>query len=243
MKSIILQGMALLGCLLGVCFAQSRPEGQPAFDMDERTLAERYHIASTTQGLMSALDHSDATVRKYAAMRLAATGAKEAIPAILSALVREDFAGVQIGLASAALKLGAPEGLRQLTAMCHNPNWSPMLWMSSASAMLDNGREDCFEDVMAVLRSRQDVQATAYALDQIIRFKQLSATQVGAAQAVLAECIASQTPLIRQVTASNLSRMGGVWATETVRRALAKEQDEGVKAIMSRSLASMEKKK
>src|SRR5580700_6271253 len=84
--------------------------GLPTPDMDEKTLQEKYHIASTEEGLTGALQHQDSAVRDFAAMRLADNGDKAAIRPILDALEQEKIDGVKVIQASSAARLGSAEG-------------------------------------------------------------------------------------------------------------------------------------
>ena len=195
---------------VGICQSQSGTTNsrvQP--DADDRLLAERYHIAPTKEGLMGALEYPAPEVREYAAIRLAEMGSKEAVPAILSVLSREELPGARIIIASAAFQLGAQEGLAALTAMCQNANWSPVFRMLAATQMMNQGREECLVDVLSVLRSGEDHEGTVLALNLIPRFKQLSAANAAEARNLLSQSIASRSPAIRQQTSYALSLIRG----------------------------------
>jgi hypothetical protein len=99
--------------------------GVPVPDMDERTLQEKYHIAPTEEGLIGALQHREAVVRSFAAIKLANDGVTAAIRPILDALAAETIPGVKIGQATSAARLGAPEGFSALKSMCDDRSWSP----------------------------------------------------------------------------------------------------------------------
>ena len=88
----------VFGCALAAVSlspAARAADGQPVPDMDERVLWERYHIPPTKEGLLTALHHSDASVRTFAAARLAARGEKDVAPAILAALRAEALPGAR----------------------------------------------------------------------------------------------------------------------------------------------------
>src|ERR1700683_5037674 len=90
----------VIGCV-GLT-AQTLQMNRQTPDMDERTLQEKYHIALTEEGLIGALQHQEAAVRTFAAMRLAYDGDKAAVRPILDALAVEKVDGDKIILATAA---------------------------------------------------------------------------------------------------------------------------------------------
>jgi hypothetical protein len=107
----------VFGFMLGVTISPAQViDGVPVWD----TPLQDHHIAFTKDALLAALHLPDSGVRSAAAQSLAAQGEKDAVGSILEALATETFPGARIHLASAAVKLGADEGVVALKSMCGN---------------------------------------------------------------------------------------------------------------------------
>jgi HEAT repeat protein len=210
--------------------------------MDERLLQEKYHIAPTKEGLISAVRHPNADLRSFAALKLAADRQKDVIPALLDALASEAFPGTRVNLASAAAKLGSEDGVVALEGMCQQSAWSPVLRMIAARAMLDVGREECLDGVLTVLRSPTDVQDSVFGLNLLPRFHHLSPAQLGDVRSLIAASLKSPFAPVRMEASYALNELGGAWATEELQGALAVEQEEAVSNFMAATLKSMQAK-
>ncbi len=125
-----------IACIGMAAYTGQATAGPPIRDMDERTLQEKYHIASTEEGLIGALRHESRDVRSFAALELANNGDKAAIRPILDALATEPLQSVKIDLANAAARLGAPEGFDALKSMCADSTLSPAFRMIAAQSMV-----------------------------------------------------------------------------------------------------------
>jgi hypothetical protein len=143
-----------------------RVRRRPVQDMDENTLQQKYHIASTEAGLTGALQHQDPSVRTFAAIKLATGEKKDAIRPILDALAREKINNVKIVQATSAAQLGSAEGFDALKSMCENRGWEPVMRMLAAQTMVSFlNREDCLSGILDALRSAPgDHQAAIMAL-------------------------------------------------------------------------------
>jgi HEAT repeat protein len=218
--------------------------------MNERTLWEKYHIASTKEGLIGALEHPEGTVRGFAASKLAAEGQKDAVPAILVALAKETVPGVRISLALAAARLGSDDGIAALRTKCRDRTRATGLRMMAASAMLDLGREDCLTDVLEGLRSAEngrtpiDDQDIMGALYMTPRFKNPKPEQAEETKALVAMALQSDTPIVRSVAANyTIPRMAdNSWAVEQLQGVLAVERDENVRKTIQAALEKLEAK-
>jgi hypothetical protein len=183
----------------------------PVPDMDEQTLQKKYHIAPTEGGLIGALRHLEVVVRQFAATKLANDGDKAAIRPILDALVAEKVEGVKIGLATAAARLGEPEGFNVLQSMCEDRTWSPTLRMGAAQSMvLGLGRQECLSDILDVLRSEpDDHQAVPMALNLLPRFKQIPPSQLDEVRGLVALYLQSPAPDLRLAAGMCIRDLGG----------------------------------
>jgi hypothetical protein len=215
-------------------------DGKPVADMDEQTLQEKYHIAPTKDGLLTALHHERAAVRSFAALKLASDNQVDALPPILAALTAETIPGVKIILAAAASQLGSSEGTQALTGMCDDPSWSPGLRMVAAQTMLNIGREGCLVGILAVLRSPgDDFQAPYMALTLIPRFKHVSRGELEEIKGYAAMYLRNRNSVLRMAAAHLMRELGDSWAISQLQTALAAESDESVRNIMASELRSV----
>lgn len=241
-------GLALACALLGVVRVSPvrAANGPPVFDVDEHTLQEKYNIPPTKEGLLMALRHSRPDVRMFAALKLAWDGQKDAIPSILAALAVDPVPNVKVSMAFAAAKLGSEDGLAALRSMCHGRTSPSYLRMDAAGAMLDLERNDCLTDVLEVMRSTEgsdsveENQAVLQAVSLIPRFKSLTLEQLGQVRSIVPAFLRSSFPWMRATVCSTLRMMGGPWAAEQLRTALAAETDDNVRRAIKSSLAAMD---
>lgn len=241
----IIYAVVSIACgMASTCQAQSHAaDSRPVPDVDDSVLQKEYHIAPTASGWMGALQHERSDVRAFAALRLAATGSKEAVPSILAAMATEPVAGTRMSLAAAAAKLGSGEGVASLERMCRDPSWSPSLRMTAAYTMLGVvGVEGCLGEVLEVLRDRPEDQATVQALNLVPRFQHLTAAQVTQTRSLLAASLASESAAIRTGASYALGQTGGAWAADQLRSAIKVEADDTVRRIMAADLAHVEAK-
>jgi HEAT repeat protein len=233
----------LLGCVVGA-IAHAAPmraiDGTPMPDMNERILQEKYHIASTKDGLVAALGHPSSDVRSFAALKLAIDGQKDTTPAILSALAVEALQGVQINLALAAAQLGAEGGTLALRGMCENVSWSGGLKMAAAQAMLSLNREDCLADVLGVLRSAaDDQQAVTQALNLLPRFKHVPDQDLQEMKDLIAMHLKSNSLAARIAAVHTIKEIGDGSAVEQLRGALAVELDDTARRVILADLEAL----
>jgi len=221
-------------------------DGQHVSDMDERTLQEKYHIPLTKDGFLAALHHPLPEVRTFAADELAARGEKDAIPAILAAMAIEPVPGGQVELALAAARLGSDDGVSALKSRCQNRNWPPGLRMTAAGAMLNLGRNDCLGDVLDVLRSAEasqsaeENQAVQQALSLIPRFKSVTPDELREFRSIVPVfLLRSSFPWVRATACFTVRLMGGSWAVEQLRNALAVEPEEYVRGEIKTALSAI----
>lgn len=145
-----------------VCRAVTR------FDVDDQSLRKKYHIEPHHEGFLTALGHSERSVRAYGAVRLAETREDGNVEAILKAMKTEPVIGVKLGMAASAAKLGAEEGFSSLRSSCGAAE-SLTLELLAARYLLRLGREDCLPTVLAGLKAPDDPQATWLALELVPR--------------------------------------------------------------------------
>ena len=110
------------------------------FDVDDQSLREKYHIEPHHEGFLTALGHSEPSVRAYGAVRLAETREDGNVEAILKAMKTEPVIGVKLGMAASAAKLGAEEGFSSLRSSCGAAE-SLTLELLAARYLLRLGRE------------------------------------------------------------------------------------------------------
>jgi HEAT repeat protein len=220
--------------------------GLPTPDMDERTLQEKYHIASTEEGLIGALQHQESVVRSFAATKLANDGDKAAIRPILDALAAETIPGVKIILATAAARLDSPEGFSALKSMCEDRSWSPgsptMRMVAAQTMVIVVDRQECLSDILEVLRSAlapDDFSAPVIALNLLPRFKQVSPSQLDEMRDLAAVYLKSGQPAYRMVASQCVRDLGGPWAISQLRAALDAEREEAIRNVIANSLFSV----
>ncbi len=229
------------GCVGLAAYTGQATAGPPVPDLDERTLQEQYHIAPTEEGLLGALQHQQSVVRNFAATKLADDGDKAAIRPILDALAVEMVDGVKINMATAAARLGAPEGFTALKSMCEDLSWSPALRMDAAQSMvLGLRRQECLSDILDVLQSApDDIQAVSTALNLLPRFKQISPSQLDELRDLSAGYLKSGQPALRITAGLCIRNLGGPWAISQLRGALDAERDEAVRSSIAKDLFSI----
>lgn len=210
-------------------------------DMDEHILQEKYHIAPTQEGLVGALRHSDPVVRSFAAFRLASKRYADVAAAVLDALASEHYPGVKIEMAVAAFQLGAEGGKVALKAMCEDASWSPSLRMSAARSMLSVGGESCLTSVLTVLRSSENDQASYMALEMLPRFVHATPAELQEGRDLAATYLRNKFPGFRAAASDFMRATGGFWAAALLHDALAVEQDEAIRAVMTRDLSAIQK--
>jgi HEAT repeat protein len=217
--------------------------GVPTPDMDERTLQDKYHIASNEEGLTGALQHQDPAVRSFAAMRLAYDEKKDAIRPIVDALAQEKIDGVKIIQATSAAQLGSAEGFNALKSMCEDRSWSPVMRMVAAQTMINFlSREDCLPDVLDALRSApDDHQATFMALNLFTykKFKHTPPGQIDEIRDIAAMYLKSEAPDLRMAAGMCIRDVGGPWAISELRAAIAEERDEAVRTSLARDIKDL----
>jgi hypothetical protein len=193
--------------------------------------------------LTGALQHQDAAVRNFAAMRLAYDGKKDATRPILDALAVEKIDGVRIIQATSAAQLGSAEGFNVLKSMCEDRSWSPTMRMVAAQNMIIFlRREDCLPDVLEVLRSAlapDDFSAPVIALNLLPRFKQVSPGQLDEMREISALYLKSQQSAYRMLASQCTRDLGGPWAISQLRAAIDAEREEAVRDVMTRVLISI----
>jgi hypothetical protein len=214
--------------------------------MDERTLQEKYHIALTEEGLIGALQHQEAAVRTFAAMRLAYDGDKAAVRPILDAMAVEKIEGVRVGLATAGAQLGADEGLTTLRSMCEDRSWSPTARMIAAQSMiLDLGRQGCLSYFLDVLRTAdalpEGYPAAVIALNLLAfnRFKQIPPSQLDQVRDVCATYLKNQAPGLRIAAGTCIRDQGGASAVSQLRAAIDVEQEPAVRESLEKDVLSV----
>jgi len=214
---------------------------EPLPDMNEQTLQNKYHVAATEGGLIGALRHPEVVVRQFAATKLANDGYKTAIRPILDALASEKVENVKLALATAASRLGAPEGVSALQSMCEDRSWSPSMRMAAAQSMVFGlGRQECLSDVVDVLRSEPgDHEAVPTALNLLSRFKQIPSSQLEEVRGLVALYLQSPSPDFRLAAGTCIRDMGTPWAISQLQAALNAERDEAVRNSLAKDLLSV----
>jgi hypothetical protein len=215
--------------------------GLPTPDMDERTLQDKYHIASTEEGLTGALQHQEPAVRSFAAVKLAEKGDKAAASPIMAALAVEKVEGVKVIQATSAARLGATEGFNALKSMCEDRTSSPTMRMVAAQSMVNFlGSQECLSDVIDALRSApDDPEAIVEALNLFPRFKQIPQGQLNEIRDLSAGYLKSQYPAFRILASQGVRHLGGPWAISQLRAALDAEKDENVRKVIAQDLVSV----
>jgi|SRR5579863_191230 len=226
--------------------AQTLQTNNQAPDVDERTLQDKYHIVPTEEGLIGALQHQEAAVRSFAAIKLAYDGDKAAIRPILDAMASEKIPGVKIGLATAAAQLGTDEGLNALKSMCEDRNWSPTARMIAAQSMILNvGRQECLSDILDVLRSAdalpEGYPAATIALNLLAynRFKKIPPSQLDEIRDLCAMYLKNRALGLRMAAGTCIRDQGGPWAISQLRAAIDAEPDEAVRDSLRKDLLSV----
>jgi HEAT repeat protein len=223
-------------------------DGPPKMDVDEQMLVEKYHIPATREGFLTALHHSSQDVRVFGAIKLAAEGDKDAIPAILEAVTTEPVPSTKSTLAYAAAMLGSEGGLNALTGMCHDPTLQRSFRMMAAQDMEYLGHDECVTDVLDCLRSAEnnhsddDISDLTQALYLIPWFKHLTPEQLKVLRPLAAEALRNHVPIVRAIAAYAFQKLGDPWAAEPLRIALAVESDDNARRAMQSALNAIEAK-
>jgi HEAT repeat protein len=235
-KDQVSRFLFVFGFMLGVTISPAQViDGVPVRD----TPLQDHHIALSKDALLAALHHPDSGVRSAAAHALAAQGEKDAVGSILEALATETFPGARIHLASAAVKLGADEGVVALKSMCGNLSWPAGLRMVAAWSTIVAGREDCLGDVLDVIRLHDDASD---ALNLLTWFKHAPVREMQEVRNLVRMSLRSNDPGVRMSASSVLRQWGDSSAMEDVRRALAVEDDEIARFVLAKDLKALEEK-
>jgi HEAT repeat protein len=185
-------------------------------------------------------------VRALAASKLALSGEKDTVPAILAALARESDPVARISFASAATQLRSEDGFNALRSMCRDSGWSSLRRMEAAQEMVSLGHEDCLADVLNVLRSHDSNDAVNdpanMAISVLLRHKHIPAEELPRIRGFAQVFLRSENPPIRAGSSDLLEKYGDSLSAEHLRGALAVEQDEAVRKAMAAALRALETK-
>lgn len=252
MRKITLLFTLAATLLLFPAFAQQSPKaesgqgsGQSAPDYSVEEVMQRHGIALTTQSLTEALGHPDQEVREVAALELAARKATDAVPAMVQALKVEKTPVVQLQMAYSLERLDEKAGATALQAICDDRSAPANDRLQAAQYLLDSGKETCLRDVIEILQApmTQDVQFQdeIEGLSLLSRFQHLSADDSQRILNTAVGLLSSSDPTVRTIAARALAQRGDKAAADSLRQAIAVEQNRTAKSSMLDSLKSLTK--
>jgi HEAT repeat protein len=223
--------------------------GQPPPDFRPAEVMQRHGIALTTQSLVEALRNQDELVRVAAAMELAHRKAIDATPLMVEALNEEKTRKVQMEIAYSLARIGEETGkeagLIALQSICHDKNAPSRDRLLAARYSLDFKNEGCLGDVIEILEMPQlhdtDFQLQIQGLSLVPRFEHASEDDSKRIRSAAAESMSSPDPTVRMTAADALAKRGDKSAIQTLKGAIAVEQNELVRSSMSGSLNTLEK--
>jgi HEAT repeat protein len=232
----------VLLALVALATQPAASAGIPISDSDE-LLIKKYHLPLTKGALFSALHDADPGIRAQAAAKLAERGEKDALMPILNALASESYPGAKIHMALIVARLGDPAGINALKGLCGDAALSSVLRMSAAQALDDLGRENCLPDILGVLRSPDDLQATDMALNSLIyHHENASPAQLQEIRHLVPIFLNDGNVVVRMKASGVLGKFGDYSSVLDLRNALAREESDSGQTAMHNALQALEKR-
>ncbi len=210
-----------------------------------------YGFALDDGGLRRALRDRRADVRSMAADQLATKGAKAAVPWLAEALRSESVVGTRLYLAKALAQFGDERGVAALEDLCKtrgqaDPAAEAFARLYAAQFLRPIRNRACNNCTVDLLRSldragapyegglRVGSMALAATLESV------TADQASAIREVAGHWISDQDEYVRRQASAALALWGDARSFQTLKTALATEQDATARGVMQVALGQLE---
>jgi HEAT repeat protein len=234
--------------IVAICLFTSglfAPRAISATDGRLETVSEalrRHNIEHTEPALVAALQNQDPEVRELAARALADDGAKHTIPSIKDALSTETVPTNQANIAFSLARLGEEGGRETLKKMCSDATEPEWLRMLAAVNMRSLNDDSCLPSIMQVLQSRGNPDGRKQALYLVPSFSHLPAQSFRPLLDLVEKELSDPESGVRMTASSVLGQIGDVSAIPYLRKAIAREYNEGCREQMRMDLKNLEKR-
>ncbi|PYY13932.1 MAG: hypothetical protein DMG61_11690 [Acidobacteria bacterium] len=204
---------------------------------------KQHNIPTTKKALVEALRNPDSEIRGLAALQLAESDVRSAIPDMVSAIAKETAPRARINIASALSQLGEQKGFDVLRDTCKDADLPGYLRTRAASYLLNVNDSSCLGAVLTILQNDADADSLIAALGLLPRFTNVSQADSRTMYALNVKALANSTPAVRLVASHTLVALGPGPALQDLARAVAAERDEHVRAWMEEDLQRLQEKK
>lgn len=238
-------------CMLTqLTFSQAKPVSKngPPISVENGalpTVAEalrQHHIELTNEALVDALQNPDGEIRGLAAIQLAETKVRDAIPDIVSAVNKEKLPLTRANIALALTQLGEETGFSVLMSMCNDSGIPGHFRTLAARYLSDVNGGSCLDAVLSILETDKEWSSHMAALDILPRFKNVSESDFRKMYALDVKDLTNQTPAVRLIASNTLVALGGDSAVADLQSAIAAETDEVVRTQMEADLRRLQEK-
>lgn len=215
-----------------------------------RTLADalREHGINdlSEESLTAALANSDPEVRSVSANKLAEAGYADAIPAIESALSREQDAGAQVGIAEALWVLHDQKGVQHLQTMCMDSSLPFQALISTVRALkLTNSPEGmCAQALLSAMSHEKEAGVVAMAASLLPSIYRDSPPDQGKRIVYMLTSLLldqKQEAIVRMMCSQALAQIAAPESATAIREAISHEQDPSNRSFFESSLKSLGK--
>jgi HEAT repeat protein len=230
--------------LLGV-FAQSAPEVGHVELLRFDTLLRQHNIELTKPALLRALKNPNSDVRFLSAMKLAEDKVTDAIPAIRQAVVDEKVPRARVNIALALGLLGDQTGKIELKEMCADRDFVPEFRLYAVRYMFDlhsQDDSDCLAAAEEIVQSKDvSLGDRTSALGLLPLFQDLTADESQRIFNLVLACLDNPEPVVQMAASDALASLGNSAAIPHLEAAIAREQEQGTRAVFEADLAKLRK--
>jgi HEAT repeat protein len=212
---------------------------------------ERCGVQSTKEALFGALADPRPDVRSVVAQALAQRSQNDALPAIAAAFSAEKAPGTRMVMAYALALLGEKAALDELRSMCRSVSASAEFRLAAAHYLRELDDDGWLGGFVAALRSartsplssepRRDNALTAGlgGLAIVVPLDKVSGRQMEEIRALAEDCLFSGSRDLRMAASQALAKFGDAASAAKLEAAIAREQDQGVRARMEGDLEKL----
>ncbi|HZS54904.1 MAG TPA: HEAT repeat domain-containing protein [Bryobacteraceae bacterium] len=201
-----------------------------------------HKISPNRSDIIQALQSLDGEVRALAALKLANDKDANAVPHISDAFRNERVPEVEIQLAFALAELGEKSGTTSLKTLCDDKSQSVSIRLGAAQNLLGLHNQDCLSAVLEILKNNTESGSQANALGVLSGFREALKQHPQVIVDPIVKSLSASSPYVRISAALALENLTALSAIPELEFALAREQDEGVRAQMELDLAILKRK-
>ena len=242
---LTLRGLIVITiCLVTqLTFSQAKPVSKNGQAISVADVLRQHHIALTNEALVNALQNPDAEIRGLAAVQLADTKVRVAIPDIISAVNKETSPLTRANIASALIRLGDETGFSVLKNMCNSADIPGHFRTLAAQYLLDVNDGSCLNAVLNILETDKEPSSHMAALDVLPRFKNVSESDSRKMYALDVKDLTNPDDTVRLYASDTLVALGGDSAVGYLEGAIAAESNDFIRTQMEADLRRLQEKK